>query len=94
MRHAQAWLCLDAFRRSAPLAAAGENDKTATRRENSQQQSGRRSVGFLHRYAFTVMLGLDPGIHRKSVRAARMDCRVKPGNDGKWECAGAEFTRG
>jgi hypothetical protein len=30
-----------------------------------------------------VMPGLDPGIHRERVVAKRMDCRVKPGNDGK-----------
>src|SRR5262245_9244855 len=29
-----------------------------------------------------VMPGLDPGIHQKSISSKRMDCRVKPGNDG------------
>jgi len=31
------------------------------------------------------MPGLDPGIHRKkALQSKRMDCRVKPGNDGGW----------
>jgi hypothetical protein len=28
------------------------------------------------------MPGLDPGIHLKKVFEKKMDCRVKPGNDG------------
>jgi hypothetical protein len=28
------------------------------------------------------MRGLDPRIHQKMSHAKRMDCRVKPGNDG------------
>jgi hypothetical protein len=34
-----------------------------------------------------VMPGLDPGIHRKNVSFSRMDCRVKPGDDGGWASA-------
>jgi len=31
------------------------------------------------------MPGLDPGIHRtEALRSKKMDCRVKPGNDGGW----------
>ena len=46
MRHAQAWLFgrLSALR--SPRCGEGRIDKTATRRKNSQQDSGRRSVGF------------------------------------------------
>jgi len=33
----------------------------------------------------TVMPGLDPGIHllARKVLEKKMDCRVKPGNDGR-----------
>ena len=34
------------------------------------------------RTSFVVMPGLDQGIHRETLRSKRMDCRVKPGNDG------------
>jgi len=36
-------------------------------------------------FALLVMPGLDPGIHTDVLRAlkVRMDCRVKPGNDGE-----------
>src|SRR5258708_37098597 len=30
------------------------------------------------------MRGLDPRIHRKEALHSRMDCRVKPGDDGGW----------
>jgi len=30
------------------------------------------------------MPGLDPGIHLEKSSTKKMDCRVKPGNDGGW----------
>jgi hypothetical protein len=38
----------------------------------------------------TVMRGLDPRIH---LLAKRMDCRVKPGNDNRFNMTGNRYSR-
>jgi hypothetical protein len=63
-----------------PLFSEGERQEQnpdASRRGNAEVCSQRATYS-------AVMPGLDPGIHpvSQSVVSKKMDCRVKPGNDG------------
>ena len=54
------------------------------RGQRQRSESGSRSYWLAAYPYFGVTRGLDPRVHplRKSILQKKMDCRVKPGNDG------------
>jgi hypothetical protein len=68
-------------------AVGGEGMRAARRHRRLQRTAFGRRLGQAILVWFCigipVMRGLDPRIHQKKAFLKQMDCRVKPGNDGK-----------